>query len=160
VAFLFQITALDKERHDRSGFRCGAASLDIYLKERAAQDMRRRFAACYVALTEAQRVIGYYTLSSADLPLRDLPEEMARKLPRYPNVPAALLGRLAVDQDFQRRGLGGVLLVDAIQRTKRSEIASYGLLVDAKDESAKSFYRNHGFVSLPESPQKLFLPLA
>ena len=158
MAFLFQITALNKE-HDRSGFNCGAASLDRYLKERAAQDMRRRFAACYVALTEAKRVVGYYTLSSADLPLSELPEEMARKLPRYPNVPAVLLGRLAVVQDYQGQGLGGILLVDAIHRTRRSEIASYGLLVDAKDESAKSFYQNHSFVPLPESPLKLFLPL-
>jgi len=121
--------------------------------------MRRHFATCYVALTEAMRVAGYYTLSSADLPLNDLPEEMARKLPRYPNVPAVLLGRLAVDQDFKNQGLGGVLLADAIHRAKRSEIAAFGLLVDAKDESAKSFYRNHSFTPLPESPQKLFFPL-
>ena len=158
MAFLFQITALGKE-HDRSGFNCGVASLDRYLKEQAAQDMRRRFAACYVALTETKLVAGYYTLSSADLPLNDLPEEMIRKLPRYPNVPAVLLGRLAVDMDFKKQGLGGVLLVDAIHRTRRSEIASYGLLVDAKDESAKSFYQKHSFVPLPESPLKLFLPL-
>jgi GNAT superfamily N-acetyltransferase len=158
VAFLFQITALGKE-HDRSGFNCGVASLDRYLKEQAAQDTRRRFASCYVALTETKRVAGYYTLSSADLPLIDLPEDMARKLPRYPNVPSVLLGRLAVDQDFKKQGLGGVLLADAVQRVRRSEIASFGLLVDAKDESAKYFYQNHSFVPLPESPHKLFLPL-
>ena len=155
---LFQIIALGKE-HDRSGFNCGVTSLDRYLKEQAAQDMRRRFTICYVALTEIKRVAGYYTLSSADLPLNDLPEEMARKLPRYPNVPAVLLGRLAVDQEFQEQGLGPALLADAIKRTKRSEIASYGLLVDAKDEKAKSFYQHHSFVPLPDSPLKLFLPL-
>jgi ribosomal protein S18 acetylase RimI-like enzyme len=158
VAFPFQITALEKE-HDRSGFNCGGASLDRYLKEQAAQDMRRRFAICYVALTETKRVAGYYTLSSADLSLNDLPEEMARKLPRYPNVPAVLLGRLAVDREFQGQRLGPALLVDAIKRTKRSEIASFGLLVDALDERAKSFYQHHGFVPLPDSPLKLFLPL-
>jgi ribosomal protein S18 acetylase RimI-like enzyme len=158
VASPFQIIALDKEQ-DRSGFYCGAASLDRYLKEQAAQDMRRRFAICYVALTETKRVAGYYTLSSADLPLNDLPEEIARKLPRYPNVPAVLVGRLAVDQEFQGQRLGPALLVDAIKRTKRSEIASFGLLVDAIDEKAKNFYQHHGFVPLPDSPLKLFLPL-
>lgn len=154
-----QIITLVKE-HDRSGFNCGVASLDRYLKEQATQDMRRRFAVCYVALAKEARVIGYYTLSSADLSMNDLPVEMVKKLPRYPNVPAVLLGRLAVDQDFQKQGLGGILLADAIHRTKRSEVASYGILVDAKSESAKSFYQNHCFMPLPESPLKLFLPLA
>jgi GNAT superfamily N-acetyltransferase len=158
VAFLFQITALGKE-HDRSGFNCGVSLLDRYLKEQATQDVRRRFAACYVALAEVNRVVGYYTISSADLSFEDLPEEMARKLPRYPNVPAVLLGRLAVDQKFQKQGLGPALLADAIKKTKRSEIASYGLLVNAKDEIAKSFYQHHSFISLPDSPLKLFLPL-
>jgi predicted GNAT family N-acyltransferase len=91
--------------------------------------------------------------------LTDLPEELFRKLPRYPNVPAVLLGRLAVDKDFKKQWLGGVLLADAIRRVTRSEIASFGLLVDVKDESAKSFYQRHGFVSLPDSPMKLFLPM-
>lgn len=133
--------------------------MDRYLKEQATQDVRRRFAACYVALSAVNRVVGYYTLSSADLSLGDLPEEMTRKLPRYPNVPAVLLGRLAVDQEFQGQGLGPTLLADAIKRIKRSEIASYGLLVSAKDEKAKSFYQHHSFIPLPDAPLKLFLPL-
>lgn len=141
MALPFTITAL-KNEHDRSAFICGVASLDRYLKEQASQDVRRRFAACYVALTEAERVVGYYTLSSTSLPLSELSEEKARRLPRYQNIPAALLGRLAVDQDYQGQGLGDSLLGDAYHRVKRSEIASYALLVEPKDESAKLFIKN------------------
>ena len=78
----------------------------------------------------------------------------------YPTVPAVRMGRLAVDQAFQGQGLGGALLADALTRAARSEIAAFALVVDAKDEAATAFYRHHGFISLPYSPQTLFLPLA
>ena len=146
--------------HDRAGFHSGSEPLDRYLREHVTQDIRRRVAACFVALTDGRRIAGYYTLASASLPLTDLPADLGKKLPRYPAVPTVRMGRLAVDQAFKGQGLGGALLADALDRAVRSEIAAYALMVDAKDESAAAFYRHHGFIALPDSPLTLFLPLA
>lgn len=155
----FLITPLDAA-HDRTQFGSGSEPLDRYLRENVAQDIRRRVAACFVALTEAQRIAGYYTLASASLLLADLPASTAKKLPRYPTVPAVRMGRLAVDQAFQGQGLGGALLADALDRAICSEIAAYALMVDAKNDQAVAFYRHHGFITLPDAPLTLFLPLA
>jgi ribosomal protein S18 acetylase RimI-like enzyme len=146
--------------HDRSLFRSGSEQLDIYLRERVSQDIRRRVAACFVALEDRRRIIGYYTLASASVPLTSLPPESRKKLPRYPAVPVVRMGRLAVDQSFQGMGLGGALLADAVDRTMRAEIASHALIVDAKNNEAAAFYRHHGFISLPDTPLLLFLPFA
>ena len=97
---------------DRSLFQSGSAPLDRYLREQAKQDVRRRVAACFVALQEV-RIAGYYTLASASVLLNDLPTEIAKKLPRYPTVPAIRMGRLSVDQSFKGHGLGAALLADA-----------------------------------------------
>jgi ribosomal protein S18 acetylase RimI-like enzyme len=88
--------------------------------------------------------------------LADLLAATAKKLPRYPTVPAVRMGRLAVDQPFKGQGLGAALLADALDRAARSEIAAHALVVDAKDEAAAAFYRHH----VPDSPLALFLPLA
>lgn len=152
----FRLAPLDAA-HDRAGFNSDSEPLNRYLQEQATQDIRRRVAACFVALADGQRIAGYYTLASASLLLADLP---ARKLPRYPTVPAVRMGRLAVDQAFKGQGLGGALLADALDRAARSEIAAFALMVDAKDEAAAVFYRHHGFMALPDSPLTLFLPLA
>ena len=117
-------------------------------------------AACFVALSDRQRIAGYYTLAAASLMLADLPASISKKLPRYPTVPALRMGRLAVDEAFSGQGLGGALLADALERATRSEIAAYALMVDAKDGSAVAFYGYHGFITLPDSPLTLFLPLA
>lgn len=155
----FRVAPLDAT-HDRSAFDCDSPTLNRYLREQASQDMRRRVAACFVALTDEGRIAGYYTLASASLWLADLPPGTAKKLPRYPTVPAVRMGRLAVDRRFQGQGLGGALLADALARAVRAEIAAYALTVDAKDETAAAFYRHHGFIALPETPLTLFLPLA
>ena len=155
----FLVTTLDAA-HDRGAFCSGSAPLDRYLREQVTQDVRRRVAACFVALTEEQRIAGYYTLASASLLLNDLPASMGKRLPRYPSVPTVRMGRLAVDQKFKGRGLGGALLADAINRVIRAEIAAYALMVEAKDESSTAFYKHHGFIVLPNSPLVLFLPLA
>jgi GNAT superfamily N-acetyltransferase len=109
---------------------------------------------------EENRIIGYYTLASASVPLLSLPSERRKTLPRYPAVPTVRMGRLAVDQAFQGIGLGGALLADAIDRTVRSEIAVCAMIVDAKSEAAAVFYRHHGFISLPDTPLMLFLPFS
>lgn len=155
----FLVAQLDAG-HDRTRFNSGSDPLDRYLRERVTQDVRRRVAACFVALADGQRIAGYYTLASASLMLADLPAATAKALPRYPTVPAVRMGRLAVDQAFKQQGLGGALLADALDRSARSEIAAYALMVDAKDEAAAAFYRHHGFIALPDSPLTLFLPLA
>jgi ribosomal protein S18 acetylase RimI-like enzyme len=155
----FQLAGLNVG-HDRTSFDSGSEPLDRYFREQVTQDVRRRVAACFVALAYDQRVVGYYTLASASLLLADLPASIRKKLPRYPSVPAIRMGRLAVDRAFQAQGLGSALLADALKRAASSEIAAYALLVDAKDDVAGSFYRHSGFMVLPDSPLSLFLPLA
>jgi ribosomal protein S18 acetylase RimI-like enzyme len=145
--------------HDRTTFNSGSAPLDRYIREQVTQDVRRRVAACFVATTDEKRIAGYYTLASASLRLDDLPAKTVKKLPRYPTVPAVRMGRLAVDAGFKGQGLGGALLADALCRAARAEVAAYALMVDSKDDAATSFYLHHGFISLPESPGTLFLPL-
>jgi ribosomal protein S18 acetylase RimI-like enzyme len=146
--------------HDRNTFNSESETLNRYLREQVTQDVRRRVAACFVALATGQRIAGYYTLTSASFLLTDLPASISRKLPRYPTVPAIRIGRLAIDRACKGLGLGGALLADALDRAARSEIAAYAMMVDAKDESAADFYRHHGFLALPDSPLTLFLPLA
>ena len=145
---------------DLAVFTSGSESLDRYLREQVTQDVRSRVATCFVALADGQCIAGYYTLASASLLLADLPATTARKLPRYPTVPAVRMGRLAVDQAFKGQGLGGALLADALDRAARSEIAAHAVMVDAKDQAAAGFYRHHGFIAPPDSPLTLILPLA
>ncbi len=151
--------ALLEAAHDRTLFHSGTVPLDDYFQHQVTQDVRRRVTACFVALTHEQRVVAYYTLASTSLLLSDLPAAIGKKLPRYPSVPAVRMGRLAIDQNFQGQGLGGAMLADALDRAGNSEIAAYAFVVDAKDESAASFYRHHGFIALPDTPLTLFLPL-
>ena len=157
--YLFEIKLLGKA--DRSEFCCGIEPLDGYIKTQASQDVRRRVSVCYVALEKVTgRIAGYYTLSAADVPVSDLPSDVARRLPRYPSVPAARIGRLAVDRRFQGRGLAGALLLNAAMRALRSEIAVFALAVDAKDDKAAAFYRHHGFSAFASNPLQLIAPLA
>ena len=156
--FLIDVLGPD---HDRTGFASGVEALDRYFREQVTQDVRRRATACYVAVdAAAAKVAGYYTLAAAGVALTDLPAQLAKRLPRYPLVPVARLGRLAVDLAYRGRQVGGSLLWDAVMRALRSEIAVHALVVDAKDDQAASFYRHFGFASLGSSPRRLVLPLA
>ena len=114
--------------------------------------------ACFVATEAKGETAGYYTLASVSVSLADLPDALAKKLPRYPSVPAVRMGRLAVDQAFKGEGLGSALLADALRRAATAGIAAYAFVVDAKDEAAARFYVHHGFIALPEQP--LFLSIA
>ena len=134
--------------------------LDDYLRRQVTQDIRRRITACFVAMTDQGDIAGYCTLASASILLGQLSPALAKKLPRYPSVPAVRMGRLAVHRSFQGQGLGGALLADALDRAGRAEIAAYALLVDAKDEVAAAFYARHGFEALNDAPLTLYLPLA
>lgn len=155
----FRVVPLDST-HDRNAFDSGSAPLNRYLREQVTQDVRRRVTACFVALNATHQIAGYYTLASASVLLSDLPAAIAKRLPRYPTVPAVRMGRLAIDQNFQGQGLGSALLADALQRAARAEIAAYALLVDAKDTHVAAFYQHHGLLALPDAPLTLFLPLA
>lgn len=146
--------------HDRTGFASGVDALDRYFREQVTQDVRRRTTACYVAIDrERAKVAGYYTLAAAGVPLTEMPEELGKKLPRYPSVPVARVGRLAVDRSYRGQRLGSSFLWDAGLRALRSELAVFALVVDAKDEQA-SFYRHHGFVAFGRQPRQFVLPLA
>ena len=140
--------------HDRAGFSCGVEALDRYFRNQVTQDIRRRATACYVTVEgPGAAVAGYYTLAAAGIPLAELPSELVKRLPRYPSVPVARLGRLAVDQAYRGRKLGSALLWDAIERSLRSEVAVFALVVDAKDDVAEAFYRHHGFMAFGGRPR-------
>jgi GNAT superfamily N-acetyltransferase len=147
-------------QHDRSRFESGAEPLDRYLRTQAAQDARRNVAAPFVLVLPDGGIGGYYTLSSTAVKLAHLPEQVVKKLPRYPLVPATLLGRLAVDRSHQGKGYGRFLLADALHRAIRSEIASFAVIVDAKDDGARRFYERESFLPLPDQPMRLFRPMA
>lgn len=136
-----RISRLDK-MHDRKAFSCGEAALDSYLKTMASQDAKRGYASVLIAspAEDPKVVMGFYTLSSASVSLDRLSEEVAGKLPRYPDIPAVLLGRLAVDKKCQGLGLGRILVLDAIRRSCACELAWAIFMVEAKDDKAKNFY--------------------
>lgn len=146
---------------DRAAFSCGVEPLDRYLREQAGQDARKRAAAPFVLLTAENRIAGYYTLSATIIVAHDLPPEEVKKLkwPRYPELPATLIGRLARDIAFQGQGIGELLLMDALKRALSSEIASLAVVVDSKDENAQRFYTNYGFLLFPDTANRLYLPM-
>jgi GNAT superfamily N-acetyltransferase len=148
--------------HDRASFACGQPDLDDWFRRRASQDERRNVARVFVAVDRALGVVGFYTLSSFALAIDELPDEISRKLPRYGAIPAALIGRLARDERARGRGIGELLLADAIRRVLGAgeSVAVFAIVVEAKDERAAEFYRSFGFVPFPTRPRRLFLPTA
>jgi GNAT superfamily N-acetyltransferase len=160
VNALFTFEALSPT-HDRTGFSCGVPALDRYFWELATQDIRRRLSNCFVALDVTGKIAGYYTFAATSLPLTELQPDQATRLPRYPSLPACLVGRLAVhDPSFRGRGIGSLLIVDAIARAMRAEPAIFALIVDAKDEVALGFYEHLGFRRFAGRPMTLYLPIA
>jgi GNAT superfamily N-acetyltransferase len=157
---MYRIRSFDKLA-DTDVFQCGQPALDEYIRRYAAQDVRRNVARVFLATPEndPQRLAGFFTLSAGSVNCLDLPESLARKLPRYP-VPVALIGRLAVAGEFQGRGLGAILLADACRKVAQASavLAVAGIVVDAKDAGAASFYRHFGFLTLPGDPTRLLLP--
>lgn len=147
-------------QHDRSTFVSGAEALDRYFRAQAGQEARKNIAAPFVLVLPDGTIGGYYTLSSTSVKLAELPADITRRIPRYPLVPATLLGRLAVDLRHRHKGYGRFLLADALRRALRSEIASFAVVVDVKDEAARRFYERESFLPLPDQPMKLFLPMA
>lgn len=157
---LYRIRSFDRAV-DAASFRCGQPVLDEYIRRYASQDVRRNVARVFMATPErdSRQLAGFFTLSAGSVSCSDLPESLTKKLPRYP-VPVALIGRLAVAADFQGKGLGSILLSDACQRvaTASATLAVAGIVVDAKDAAAASFYLHFGFMALPGQPARLLLP--
>lgn len=154
------------ERHLRlrAAFRCGEDDLDRYLRERARREMERRIAAVWILHDSVEdRLAGYYTLSAVVVERDELPSDLTHRLARYRVYPATLIGRLAVDREYQGRRFGGRLLLDALARSLAAsrEVASFAVITDAINEDARAFYERYGFQPLPtrRSGRRLFLPM-
>jgi len=159
----FRLEPLDKKKHNRAAFSCEHEPLNRYLREQASQEIKKSVAAVYVLTPDGKTIAGFYTLSQYAINVEDLPPEDAHKLrvPKYEKLPATWLGRLARSKEFQGMGIGGMLLAGALKLALEHSrhIASLVVVVDAKDEKARAFYRSYGLVSLPSHPNRLFIPM-
>jgi len=155
------ITSLNTGHH-RKAFDCGEVSLNTYLQRYACQNVKNRINRVFIAspVDSEKSIVGYYTLSAGSISTDDLPLIQKRRLPNYP-VPVALLGRLAVDKQYQGQRLGSVLLADAVQRVEQASevLAVYAIVVEALNPSAAKFYQSFGFIPFADQPLKLFLPM-
>ncbi len=145
--------------HDRASFRCGVPELDLYLQRQARQDVDRHLATVFVFSPDGVRVDAFYTLSNRSILSEHLPSELAAKLPRY-QIPATLLGRMAVDEAHRGRGLGTYVLLHALRRALNASkaVASWAVVVDAK-RGAREFYLRNGFIAFPSQPERLFITM-
>ncbi|MCE3239242.1 MAG: family N-acetyltransferase [Gammaproteobacteria bacterium] len=157
--FQYEIIHLNKT-HNKKSFSCGIGALDNYLLTQASQDNKKNVAVTYVlTLCHSHQVLGYYTLSSLGIMPDELPGDMIKKLPRYPILPAVLLGRLAIDKNHQGNKIGKFLLIDALKRSfmVSEQIGAIAVIVNAKNKIAADFYKHFGFIEFPENNLKLFL---
>lgn len=158
----FAVERLRKEHH-RESFDCGNAELNAYLRIQARQEMERGVAVVYVLVPEdtPKEVAGFYSLSATSVKLTDWPEAVRKKLPRYPLIPATLIGRLAVSASHRGHHLGERLLCDALARSLNASAAvgSTAVVVDAKDAEVVAFYTRYGFRPFADQPRRLFLPI-
>jgi GNAT superfamily N-acetyltransferase len=147
------------KRHDRATFASGQPDLDDWFRRRAGQDERRNIARVFVAIDDELGIVGFYSLSTFTLALDHLPEDLARKLPRYDAIPAARIGRLARDERVRGQRVGELLLADALRRilSAARAVAVFAVVVNAKDDTAAAFYRRFGFQPFPLHPRRLFL---
>jgi GNAT superfamily N-acetyltransferase len=147
--------------HDREPFDCGREELNLWLRRIARQHQDKGLSRTYVAVDEAApaRILGYYALTLTEIDATDLPAEARKRFPR--RIPGVRLGRLAVERGIQGKGIGSLLLVDAIERARRvrCEAGSVGLFVDAIDAAGAVFYLKHGFSASPGNPLLLFPPV-
>lgn len=144
------------------GFDCGSESLNRYLRQTARQHIQKSISRTLVLVDTAEplEIIGFFTLTLCEVRSEKMPSSLAKKYPDI--VPGIKLARLAVAKPWQRRGIGEILMVEAMQRALlvAQTAGGIGLFVDAKDDSAVNYYGRYGFVSLPDSPLEMFLPLA
>lgn len=144
--------------HNRQAFDCGVPILNRYLYERAGQDVQKYYSTLFVAVEGiTNNVLGYYTLSNTSVNLTDIPDALKKSLPKYAEVPAIRLGRLAVDKALHTKGLGSALLANAILRSMSNVSAWAIMVVDAKDEKACQFYKKCGFAELLDDKKRLYI---
>jgi GNAT superfamily N-acetyltransferase len=153
---------LDPAVHDRAGFDCGVPALNDYLRRYADQHRRRGITSAFV-LTDTEkpgRILGFYTLSAAEVDVVQLTDAERKRLPRYP-VPCFRMGRLATASELRGQGLGRLLIGSAVDRClkAREQVAAFALIVDAKDAKAKAFYEHYGFKAFVGQALTLYLPL-
>lgn len=155
----FKIIAFDSTI-DRVVFDCGIKPLNDYLKKFAKNNHIKGIGKTFFLIDSSKNLVGYYTVSMAEVLYDNLPEIAKKNLPRYP-LPAMRIGRLAVDMKYQGLGLGGRLLVDALKRAVSlfDDIGIYAVLVDAKSEDAIRFYEHYGFIRFHDHSNTLFLPI-
>ena len=155
----FSLLSGETDKTARRNFSCGAPALDTYLHRQAGQDVARGFATVVLARAtdEPSAILGYYAFSAASVPIVSLPKEIAGKMPRYRNVPAILLGRLAVALSMQNRRIGSFLLFDAFRRACASEVAWAVFLVESKNEHVTSFYEKFRFLRFHQASNLLWI---
>ena len=160
----FTSEPLDGKKHIRAAFSCEHKALADYIKQQASQDVKKHVAAVFVLTPDGATIAGYYTLSQYGVDAGELPQEVfdQLKIPKYPRLPATLIGRLARHSEFKGQGIGELLLMDALRKAldAAKTVASVAVVVDAKDDAAVRFYRKYGFIEMPDHPQKLVLPMA
>jgi GNAT superfamily N-acetyltransferase len=148
--------------HNKENFSCGKDLLDNYFWKQARQDVKRKLSACFVLVDkETNQISGYYTLSSNSISQSLMPESFKKKLPEsYLSVPTILLGRLAIDKNYQGKGIGKTLLIDSLKRCfdTSDTLGAFAVIVDPLDIEAERFYDKYGFIKLPDS-KKMFLPM-
>ena len=157
-----QITENLNSGHRKNEFSCGKEMLDNYLHRQANQDIKRKLSACFVINDQETNLLkGYYTLANNSIPQEIIPKKFQKRLPKsYSSIPTTLLGRLAIDNRFQGKGFGRLLLIDALKRSYEisKNIGSFAVVVDPLDQDAENFYDKYGFIKLPDS-RKMFLPM-
>ena len=156
------LTVILNSSHKKKNFSCGKKLLDDYLQMQAKQDVKRRLSACFILEEVDNTVKGYYTLSSTSIKKELLPDDIVKKLPpTYQNLPATLLGRLAIDNSYKGQKLGELILIDALKRSYNTSLGSIGsmaVIVDPIDDEAIEFYKKYGFILLPDSG-KMFISM-
>jgi GNAT superfamily N-acetyltransferase len=149
--------------HVRAEFDCGEPSLSDWLKQQASQFVSRDLAKVYVLVRRDEpRVWGYYAISTCQIRFDEIPPKYSKGLPRKLSIPAALIGKLAVDRSLQGQKLGGVLLSDALRKIRdlSEAIGIRAVVVDAIDQRAREFYLHHEFIAFADDPDRLFIPLS
>lgn len=157
-----ELTESLNSKHQKKEFLCGKRMLDDYLQKQANQDIKRKLSVCFVLNDKETNLLkGYYTLANNSIPQNFIPPKFQKKLPKsYTSIPTTLLGRLAIDSRFQGKGIGKLLLIDALRRSYEisKSIGSFAVIVDPLDKDAEQFYAKYGFINLPDSG-KMFLPM-
>jgi predicted GNAT family N-acyltransferase len=160
----FKSEPLDRTKHNRAAFSCEHHALTEYIKQQASQDVKKNVAAVFVLTPDGVTISGYYTLSQYAVDAGDIPQELLEqlKIPKYPRLPATLIGRLARHIDLKGHAVGEVLLMDALRRVVQATrtVASVVVVVEAKDENAVKFYKRYGFIAMSDHPDRLFIPMA